>query len=102
MAFYLGELIFIMKLNQVIKWDFLQELRKVWFINISANIKLNIKKDFHQKLKLNKDGMNMKNSKNNYLSKKKKKKKIPQKKVKYKILILVNKVLWKNKKLKIK
>jgi hypothetical protein len=91
-----------MKQNQEIKWDFLQELLKVWFINISANIKLNIKKDTHQKLKQNKDGINMKNSKNNYLSKKKKKKKIHQKKVKNKILILVYKVLWKNKKLKMK
>ena len=63
MDFLVEEQIFIMKQNQVIKWDFLQELLNLWYILISENIKNNIKKDFLQKKKLEKDGKNMKNNK---------------------------------------
>jgi hypothetical protein len=63
MDFLVEEQIFIMKQNQVIKWDFLQELLNLWYILTSENIKNNIKKDFHQKKKLEKDGKNMKNNK---------------------------------------
>ena len=63
MDFLVEEQIFIMKQNQVIKWDFLQELLNLWCILTSENIKNNIKKDFHQKKKLEKDGKNMKNNK---------------------------------------
>lgn len=57
------EQIFIMKQNQVIKWDFLLELLNLWYILTLENIKINIKKDFHQKKKPEKDGKNMKNNK---------------------------------------
>ena len=63
MDFLVEEQIFIMKQNQVIKWDFLQELLNLWYILTSENIKNNIKKDFRQKKKLEKDGKNMKNNK---------------------------------------
>jgi DNA primase len=61
--FLVEEQIFIMKQNQVIKWVFLQELLNQWYILILENIKINIKKDFHQKKKQEKDGKNMKNNK---------------------------------------
>ena len=58
-----GEQIFFMKQSQVIKWDFLRELLNLWYIPTLENIKNNIKKDFHQKKKQEKDGKNMKNNK---------------------------------------
>ncbi len=63
MDFLVEEQIFIMKQSQVIKWDFLQELLNLWYILTLENIKINIKKDFHQKKKQEKDGKNMKNNK---------------------------------------
>ena len=63
MDFLVEEQIFIMKQSQEIKWDFLQELLNLWYILTLENIKINIKKDFHQKKKQEKDGKNMKNNK---------------------------------------